>query len=195
MYILPDMAHEIAVFGHSFVSRLRTHAVQGMGQSNLRLDAGEFRVFMHGVSGLTLARAREESDVVVNLTPHAIILELGANDLDHVSNPHPCIVADKIMKFAEDLRVRANSQCIMVVMAFPRRESRRVNYNDVMVDYNSTLRHLEAHYPNVYVWPHKNMMAKWEDMIHLDGVHLNNFGLGRYFRSIRGACMKAVSHM
>ena len=42
--------YEIVVFGHSFVSRLRTHAVQGMGESNLRLDAGEFRVFMYGVS-------------------------------------------------------------------------------------------------------------------------------------------------
>ena len=87
------MAHEIAVFAPHLatysVSRLRTHAVQGMGESNLWLDAGGFRVFMHGVSGQTLARARDESDVVVNLTPHAIVLELGANDLDHVSNPDP----------------------------------------------------------------------------------------------------------
>ena len=73
-----------------------------------------------GVSGLTLARTGDESDVVVDLTPHAIVLELGANDLDHVFNPDPLIVADKIMKFAEDLRMRANSHCIMLVMAFPR---------------------------------------------------------------------------
>ena len=83
----------------------------------------------------------------------------------------------------------------MVVMAFPRRESRRSDYNEVMVVYNSTLRDLESYYPNVYVWSHKNMMAKWEDMIYLDGVHLDTFGLARYFRSIRGACMKAVSHL
>ena len=63
------MAHEIAVFGHSFVSRL---LYRGWASRTCGLMRGEFRVFMHGVSGLTLTRAGDESDVVVNLTllPH-----------------------------------------------------------------------------------------------------------------------------
>ena len=51
---------------------------------------------------MRLTFAREEWDVGINFVPY-VILDLGANDLDHVANPDPRIIADNIIKFAEKL--------------------------------------------------------------------------------------------
>lgn len=83
-----EYSSDIVVFGHSFIRNLRSHVVQ-LGEFNLRLDSRHYRIIMHGVAGLTIEKADNESDVVISLAPEAIVLDLGSNDLDNVSQPDP----------------------------------------------------------------------------------------------------------
>ena len=187
------MAVDIVIFGHSFVTKLRNFSVEN-GDSNLRLDKEKFRIFMHGVSGLNLKHAPEESDVVVNLSPQIIILELGANDLDSRACPDPHQIAHAIFDFAQDLLTRSNANKIIISMVFPRSSPRRRDFNDQYCAYNAALHDLCANSHQVFSHPHQNMMSSWQDLLQ-DGVHFNKVGLPRYFRSIRGACFKSVKDL
>ena len=186
--------HDVVIFGHSFVRRLREHSVEHK-EFNLRLDPGRFRLIFHGIGGMTLKSAPDHVDVVENLWPKSIILDLGANDLDHVSCPDPLVTASRIIQFAEDLRSRANSAKITVLMAYPRRTPRRVDYNDdsVLRAYNTSLKSQAKKHPHIQVKPLNNMMENWQDFVGLDGVHFNQAGMERYACNIRRACLQLGS--
>ena len=48
--------HDVVIFGHSFVRKLREHSVVHK-EYNLRLDPGRFRLIFHGIGGMTLKSA------------------------------------------------------------------------------------------------------------------------------------------
>ena len=95
------MTSDIVVVGHSFVRKLRQFAVEN-GQHNLDLDRNHFRVFFHGRGGGNLINIYEEVDAVCNLQPCAVILDIGANDLDRKSRPCTVTVASNVVRFALD---------------------------------------------------------------------------------------------
>ena len=70
----------------------------------------------------------------------------------------------------------------------PRRYATRADFNDARFVVNRTLDALTSdHY-----WRHRGMHANWEQYFDSCGVHLNEVGMRKYVRSIRGAALFAV---
>ncbi len=183
---------DVVVFGHSFVSRLRNWLVS-KNNFNLSLDKSLWRVILHGVGGLTLARVPFEMDIVENLEPNVIVLDIGANDLDSHFNPDPHQVAFDVAQFAMSLRHRAADRVVYLIMAYPRAKPRRSNYNEVLEIYNDALRQ-QCDGKALVIFPLKNM-SSYEQCIGQDGIHLNNNGMMRYYRNIRKACLVSRQHL
>ena len=94
--------------------------------------------------------------------------------------------------FADELRKKANSENITVVMAYPRCSSRRADYNQdsVLRLFNSSLKSEAKKFLHVIVKPLNNMMENWQYFVGMDGVHLNVAGMERYASNIRRACLQ-----
>jgi lysophospholipase L1-like esterase len=141
------------------------------------------------VGGLTVTRAKWQINAIEELKPDAIILDLGANDIDSREYPDPEFLAADVGEFANWLLL--HTTLVYVVAAYHRLKPRRSNYEQVLPSFNNTLRRVCRGLRNVIFWPHRNMTEDWQTFITADGVHLNHRGLPRYFRSIRGAALNA----
>ena len=47
-------------------------------------------------------------------------------------------------------------------------------------------------FPKLNVWSHVRIINNWLKLLDQDGTHLNESGMKRYFRSIRGATMRII---
>ena len=189
------MAFEAVVFGHSLVRGLKEYSAEN-GSWNLNLNRDNFRVFFHGIGGLSLHKHSLDDAVetVIALEPQAIILDLGANDLDRREKPHPYTVAKNIFAFARSIQ-RKTQAIVYIVQAYHRKNSRREDYSTVLPSFNKFIQDIckETNDNFIVYWPHRNINKNWENHLARDGVHLNKEGNRRYSRSIRGAILKAAA--
>ena len=86
---MPDSAvPKVLILGHSFVKRLSRDIQQGL---NTRMDAnfglqGTAAVKLYGQGGRTVRKCLAyDLDVVRNLSPEVVILEVGTNDLTELA--------------------------------------------------------------------------------------------------------------
>ena len=182
------MAFHVLVVGHSLVHRLEGFSI-GQNNRNLGLDTSLFRVSYIGVGGLTVKNAIWQINSIEDLKPDAVILDLGANDLDNREEPDARFVAADIVEFSNWLLL--HTKLVYIVASYHRSRPRRADYEDVLPVFNNTLRRICRGLTNVYFWPHRNMTQEWQGFMKTDGVHLNTEGLHRYYRSIRGAVLNA----
>ena len=182
---------DIVLFGHSFIRRLRDFSVRNRSP-NLDLDQNKFPVIFHGKGGLSLNNFHTELDVLDFLKPAAVILDLGANDLDKFSAPDPVILAHKIYEAAVEIQKASSAICVFVVQAFHREKPRRADYESVLSLFNITLRNIcKSNNNNIIYWHHRNLNGSWRLFLSNDGIHLNKEGNKRYARSMRGAVLQA----
>ncbi len=182
----------VAVFGHSFVRRLWDHLVP-LNQIDMNLS--DISLIFHGVGGLTLqGSVYEESQVAVHVCPTALVVDLGANDLDSLHYPDPHELASAMFVFLTVLRSRAHCRSVVVVQAFHRTSPRRHDFNDVLPEYNHHLKSLCNKHPSngVHFFPLRNIIHNWESFLLPDGVHFNSTGIQRYMRNIRGAVLLSL---
>ena len=186
--------NEIVVFGHSLVRHLRDYTVRHH-LHNLDLSADKYRVFLVGHSGLTVEKAFQEVDVVEHLQPATVVLDLGANDLDSCSDPQPHQVAQSVVEFALHLKLRSKAKVLYIVQAYHRYKPRRKNYEKVLPIFNKALFEWCKAHPDMGIiyYHHRNFNNNWQNYLSADGVHLNCEGNRRYYRSIRGAVLRASS--
>ena len=187
------MAYEIIVFGHSLVRRLRDFTVQDK-QYNLNLDKDVYSIFWVTRGGLHLENLDDEVETVKDLKPDALILDLGANDLDG-KDADPQFVAKQVINLAVYLADLTKHGVVFVVQAYHRLKPRTENYETTLPVFNAYLKEgceqaTCEHYRIIY-WPHRNLTQNWEQFMLPDGIHFNVTGLQRYRRSIRGAVLKA----
>lgn len=179
------------VFGHSFVRRLKEYTRE-KHIVHLGMDPSVYFVILHGVGGLKVGgQAVQESQLVVDLEPSTIILDMGANDLDCVSAPSPVQVASDVFQFACDLKDASSAERIVLMQAYPRTSPRRYDYNTVLTQYNDHLSYLCSVSDHSMIY-HKltNIWQGWPDLL-VDGVHFNSTGIQKYFRNVRGAVIKS----
>ncbi|KAI0214461.1 hypothetical protein LSAT2_000441, partial [Lamellibrachia satsuma] len=73
-----------------------------------------------------------------------------------------------------------------------RRYAPRADFNDARFVVNRTLDALTSDLPRIHYWRHRGMHANWEQYFDNCGVHLNEVGMRKYVRSIRGAALFAA---
>jgi hypothetical protein len=190
---------EVVLLGHSFIRRLCAFMNKFAGFKNLRLNQWLINVVCRAKGGLTIPRLiHERPDLFTfnfNGDSRSIVyLQLGGNDLSSSSGVD---VAKEVFSFANFLHHGLHCKVVIIGQLLWRdpSKSHRVDqdYNNRVVAANTTLlnycNNMEA-CPNVIFWRHHGF---WQDLSFIcdDGVHLNDDGMEKYFRSVRSAVLHA----
>ena len=179
------------VVGHSFPRRLKCY-LQTKDITNFNLNQDTYRVGIWGRGGLNLKNVFDYINVISSSHTDCIILDLGANDLDSHSAPCPVSVAQELINFAIFLRTKSRSKFIYLVSQYRRQNPRRKDYNTVLQTFNAFIQQWckKNSQDNIRFWPLRNLSDNWQQY-QVDGVHFNDKGQHRYYRSVRGAILNA----
>ena len=113
---MSDFIPKVLIFGHSFVRRLHDDLVKGFdsrAKQNFNLAGSGVYVCLKGTGGRTVEKVRKyDISAIASIQPDIIILELGTNDLCHLS---PEVVGSRIEElarfFRDELRVKVVVVC------------------------------------------------------------------------------------
>jgi len=134
------------------------------------------------------------------LQPDVVILDVGTNDLDNGLFP-PNVLADILFRFAESLQQHFKVRHIVILEVFFRTElgqfaPRSPGFNASVRQFNNKCKFLSTSKPLserfCHFWHHSGMVANWQQYI-VDGVHLTQIGLSKYYRSVRSAIIRYSS--
>lgn len=192
-------AHKrVAVIGHSFVRRLNEH-LQSMHSTRLRpgFNLQQCDVRCVGYGGWRVmdkqAFRRYFHAFLCAFKPNIVVIQTGGNDLSNLS-AHPLLIANAMEEITAALLSEYNVRYVVICEIFTRKtsgitadlyESRRrqvMNYLSTLVESNT----------NIRIWKHRRIFRAQEPIFDRGGVHLNDFGQYRFYRSLRLAIMTAV---
>ena len=197
-----DGNSDLLILGHSFVRRLQeyvfrrndTNKVVG---ADLGISEQFSNVFYRGIGGLSLDGLMLELPLVRDLAVRGVILDIGTNDLS-ASHVDPVNLAKRIVDFAKLVAAVDSVAEVVVCQVLPRvmvrptgrsRFQTRADFNSARFVVNRTLDVLTTDLPHVHYWRHRGMHANWPQYFDRFGVHLNDAGMRKYVRSVRGAAM------
>ena len=145
-------------------------------------------VHLHGVGGRTVRKLiRYDLGVVSSVSPHAVILEIGTNDL---SDLRPEVVG---LEIEELVRLLLDSYAVRVIgVCEVITRVRAPIFNDAALILNQYLRGVLDPISNVFCWQHRGFSEPFRGLYLSDGVHVNSSGQYLLYRSYRGAILQAL---
>ena len=195
---ISELQHEppvVLVLGHSYINRLSNFIARDPARENLALEKSAVLTFMfdvgHNNPGKVFS-ASSQLDIVWDLSPDAVVLDLGSNDLcDSGASPDSIALAivDLSLRIARIPGVRHVLVCGIIPRLFVPKW--KPDFNAQVHDTNRILAKFLECLPNVHFWRHRSFALNHSKLFAHDGFHFNDAGLLRYYRSIRGAVMKA----
>ena len=182
--------HRVLIIGHSFVHRLEAFVQKKRHKYAFTSLSDIADIHFHGVGGRTIEKFRKfDLEVVRQVAPQIIILELGSNDLVKLA---PETVGSELENLVRDLHDIHSVEVVVVGQVLRRRTRDSVQFNYKVGQLHQYLKVVLEHFPFCYYWRHRGFWNCKQDLHLPDGVHLNNLGYYKFTRSIRGAVLKAV---
>jgi len=181
----------VLILGHSFIRRLRQFVEEHSSEFKLDFRITEPAVVRwHGVGGRTVAKCKRlDLHVVCAFKPDVVFLQLGTNDLT-CRGMTALTVGSEIDDFVRLLHEEHGVKLICVGQTLRRSYSEKFNREvGLLAKYLKTV--LEP-LPYVIYWPHRGFWNPRRPILFCDGVHLNNEGQHKLYRSIRGAVLKCL---
>lgn len=191
-----DMDHQppvVLVLGHSYMSRLNNYISGDPARENLALEKSSVLAFAHDVGtdnhpGGVFA-ASSQLDLVWELSPDSVVIDLGSNDLCSSKT-----TTEEVVHSIVDLALRVSRipgvRHVLVCSITPRLFM-KPDFNHKVSKANRLLSNTLEGMSNVHFWQHRSMTKNHTRLFTHDGFHFNDTGMLRYYRSIRGAVMKA----
>ena len=175
----------VLIIGHSFVHRLKVFVQKKRHMQAFSSLSGMADIYFHGVGGRTIAKFRKfDFNVVRQLVPDVIILELGSNDLVELS---PQTVGSELESLVRELYEIDSVQFVVVGQVLRRHTPNSVEYNFKVGKLHQYLKVVLEPLPFCYYWRHRGFWKSKSELYLPDGVHLNNLGNYKFMSSIRGA--------
>ena len=183
----------VTVIGHSFITRIDRMLVQQFGlQHNFGVNSNIAEVKIMARGGMKTSDLRPQSIAATH--PDLVYLEIGSNDLCGTSTDGPR-VGKAIYNLAMGLvqagvkKVVVGEIIYRVGQGIPARVS---EYNYRVINLNRYLQTVldQDNCEKLALWRHKGLWQATVPIYCEDGVHLNERGNRRLYRSIRGAIMK-----
>ena len=123
------------------------------------------------------------------LSPDIIVLELGSNDLTKLPAQTVGSELETLVRYLHD---EFNVKSIAVCQVIRRHSPQCTAYNLKVTKLHLYLKAVLEPIPYCLYWKHRGFWNSWENIYLPDGVHFNDLGNFKLFRSIRGAVIKAV---
>ncbi|XP_071501990.1 uncharacterized protein [Diadema antillarum] len=185
----------VLVLGHSYIGSLNSFIERDPARSNLALERSSVLAFLHDVGHTqpgNVFSASSQLDLVWELSPDAVVIDLGSNDLCELGATTESTVTallDLALRVSRIPGVRHVIVCGIIPRLFVPKW--KTNFNAAVHDTNRLLAKFLENLPNVHFWRHRAFTQNHSKLFMQDGVHFNEAGMLRYFRTIRGAVMKA----
>jgi lysophospholipase L1-like esterase len=183
----------VLILGHSFVRRLREFITQHDPEYDLTLGLEHITVRWHGVGGRTIAKLNAfDLTVVEDFKPDIVFLQIGSNDLTQRNMSH-ISVGSRLEEFVRQLHDEQGVKIIIVGQTIQR--AYPVSFNakvSLLARYMKTV--LEPLSYTIY-WSHRGFWRPRGPFLSFDGVHLNREGQHKFYRSVRGAVLRAVRQL
>ena len=194
-----DSKLKVLVHGHSHVYWLDRfiHTDRPNGpvmQRNLALC--DCDVVFLGIRGATVLSLHTGAVLrqVRHIDPDIVILHVGGNDIDNKSGPPPQLVGMRIYTLAQTL-VQQGVGTVMVSQVVRRNRWRHFSHmegTERVARINEFLVAACSGVKNVFMWKHRGMWPPERGLFRGDGVHFNDPGNFKFYKSIRGAILHAV---
>ena len=166
-------------------------------QANFGL--AEMEVSYYGVSGGTVEALRGKISAILQDRPNIIVMQVGGNDFTGGEEPDHTEVPHNLIRLAKDLR-RGHASVVIIGKLFYRCRSRHLSTDRQLERYNgkvkctnevlqSSAKQLQE--DRILVWNHKGRELLRDQIIGQDGTHLNQLGMKKLYKSIRGALITA----
>ena len=180
----------VLILGHSFIRRLNQFIEQNSHTLQKTLGIAEpITVHWHGVGGRTVRKTVQyDLHIAESFAPDIVILELGTNDL---SSRHPLLVGSDIEELVRLLHTTYRVKVICVCQTI-RREAATEAFNEGVGMLTKYLRVVLEPIPYAFFWGHRGFWNPKSNIYSRDGVHLNNNGQFKLYRSLRGAVLKSI---
>ena len=142
----------------------------------------------HGIGGRTVWKTMELNlHVVASFAPDIIVLQLGTNDLSRFD---PLVVGSSIEDLVRILYDKYDVKVVCVCQTLHRGADPAFNVRvRALTKYLKTF--LEP-LPYFFFWGHMGFWNTTRRFLARDGVHLNEQGQYKLFRSLRGAVLKSL---
>lgn len=187
-------AVNVALIGHSFIKRLHRFTKSCYLYDNLRLDKDNYALHYRYKGGLTVNKLAQDPDLcsfdsIIDIA----FIQIGGNDACQESMSVENIVIN-ILSYASFLHFGVGIKKIIIgQLLFREVFATFHDYNKKIAQINVLLadkiKNENLHF--VLFWHHHGF---WQDnnVLCFDGVHLNHFGMRKYFRSVRAAILHKV---
>ena len=202
------MPVSVLLFGHSFVSRFKTHLfnIHNLPPSSntdlyncsdlLQVDLTTPNVIIKGVSGLKVLDAANPFGPLLTLvassSPDIVILDLGTNDLD-IQEPehHSYQLVTHLQNLADALISLYGVRRVVFVHILqraqhnkPKSKSSVHRINLAAFSVNLAMKQFAKQNPRCFChWSMKGLNK--EEALNLDGLHPNDSGFHHYYYNIR----------
>ena len=147
-------------------------------KQNFNLAGSDVYVCLKGTDGRTVEKVRKyDISAIASIQPDIIILELGTNDLYHLS---PEVVGSRIEELArffhDELRVKVVVVCHVIDRKIPHSTAPDAAFSNakaaILRQYLCVVLENEA---GIFLWEHRDFGSD-VNLLSLDGVHCNSQG-------------------
>ena len=181
------MAELVAIIGHSFINSKLEYQWE-----NLKIDSDKAQIFCFGRSGGTVRHytSTEFMSKVMSYSPAYAICQVGDNDLDSLKTVDEIFAS--ILAFLEYLHYGygLTKEIFMQLLFRERTRNITVQENqDRVISVNRRLKSAAVDRPWLTYCKHKGLKNCSISPLSSELVHLNDFGMQRYIRSVRGAVL------
>ena len=162
--------------------------------ADFAVDGHGFKVEYVGRRGATVRSLQSEEhwERFALLRPQLVLLHAGSNDVSSGGSPQQ--IAWELLDFATDLVASGVGHVVIGQLI------RRKNWRDLTaiegaartVMVNEVIRAECQQCHQVSFWKHKGFLNSQEPIFRSDGVHFNDLGSYKLFRSYRGAILRAA---
>ena len=159
------------------------------------LECMDCAIAFHGYRGGTVASLEGNGSLRRNLAsamPSVVVLSVGGNDLDHAGTPQTLKIGMRLYEYAQAL-VTLGVKRVVVCQIVRRQSWQHISYEEGTARVTEVNKFLRAvcDDPHVSFWRHKGFWNVQRQIFRPDGVHFNDLGNHKLFRSIKGAVFSA----
>jgi hypothetical protein len=187
----PRARPKVLLLGHSFVWRFGSFCASNNCPPNLGLHQIEFS--WAGKGGRTVPTLlAHDFHMVASRKPSIVIIEIGSNDL---CNPFlsPATVGSAIDDMCGLLLSSFDVEHVIVSQILPRVKLPFQDYNNRVHALNQYLRVVLGEHECVTFWRHHGFTYPAVPVFLDDGIHPNDHGMLKLWRSYRGAVRSVLS--
>lgn len=185
----------VLVLGHSFVTRLDHY----LRQKNITMPPNQITCLGQGgcyLSGLKFTCLMNEAHMFLAANQCQLLyIALGTNDLD--AGLPPAKVAQQLWFLARRLQIMYNIRYVFIEqilnrspLIYPGFKAKARQANAQVQAYIN-----QGNSPHIKYWKHSKMDSPKKPILDGKGVHLNEAGMHKYWRSVRGAIAFAEARM